>query len=60
VPTYEFVNKKTGKIEEHMMSVSAYDKFKAENPHLERYYSDAPMFSYTGTKDFSGKTDNTF
>jgi hypothetical protein len=60
VPTYEFVNTKTGKIEEHMMSVSAYDKFKAENPHLERYYSDAPMFSYSGVKDFSGKTDNTF
>ena len=61
MPTYEFVNTKTKKIEEHTMSVSAYDDFKADNPHLERYYSDAPMFSYTGTGDLAGKkTDNTW
>ncbi len=61
MPTYEFVNTKTQKIEEHTMSVSAYDSFKADNPHLERYYSDAPMFSYTGGGDFAGKkTDNTW
>lgn len=60
MPTYEFLNKKTKKIEEHMMSIAAYDQFKADNPHLERYYSDAPLFSYSGTKDFNGKTDNTF
>ena len=61
MPTYEFVNKKTKKIEEHIMSVSAYDQFKEDNPHLERYYSDAPLFSYTGTGDLAGKkTDNTW
>ena len=61
MPTYEFVNKKTKKLEEHTMSVSAYDAFKENNPHLERYYSDAPMFSYTGGGDFAGKkTDNTW
>jgi hypothetical protein len=61
MPTYEFVNTKTKQIEEHTMSVSAYDAFKADNPHLERYYSDAPMFSYTGGGDFAGKkTDNTW
>ena len=61
MPTYEFVNTKTKKIEEHTMSISAYDEFKAGNPHLERYYSDAPMFSYTGGGDFAGKkTDNTW
>jgi hypothetical protein len=55
------LNKKTGKIEEHIMSVSAYDDFKVDNPHLERYYSDAPLFSYSGTGDLSGKkTDNTW
>jgi hypothetical protein len=43
------------------MSVSAYDQFKADNPHLERYYSEAPLFSYTGTGDLAGKkTDNTW
>lgn len=61
MPTYEFVNTKTKKIEEHTMSVSAYDQFKADNPHLERYYSDAPSFSYSGTGDLAGKkTDNTW
>lgn len=61
MPTYEFVNTKTNKIEEHIMSVSAYDQFKADNPHLERYYSDAPLFSYSGTGDLAGKkTDNTW
>jgi hypothetical protein len=61
MPSYEFLNTKTNKIEEHVMSISAYDSFKADNPHLERYYSDAPMFSYSGTGDLSGKkTDNTW
>ena len=61
MPTYEFVNKKTGKVEEHLISISAYDQFKADNPHLERYYSEAPGFSYSGTGDMAGKkTDNTW
>jgi hypothetical protein len=61
MPTYEFVNTKTGKIEEHLISISAYDSFKAENPHLERYYSEPPLYSYSGVGDFAGKkTDNTW
>ena len=61
MPTYEFVNTKTGRLEEHVMSISAYDQFKLDNPHLERYYSDAPVFSYSGTGDLAGKkTDNTW
>lgn len=61
MPTYEFINRKTKKLEEHVMSVSAYDEFKENNPHLERYIGDAPLFSYSGTGDFAGKkTDNTW
>ena len=61
MPTYEFINKKTKKLEEHIMSMSAYDEFKKNNPHLERYIGDAPLFSYSGTGDFAGKkTDNTW
>lgn len=61
MPTYEFLNKKTKKIEEHVMSMSAYDEFKEKNPHLERYIGDAPLFSYSGTGDMTGKkTDNTW
>lgn len=61
MPIYEFLNTKTKKIEEHTMSISVYDQFKEQNPHLERYYSDAPLFSYSGTGDMAGKkTDNTW
>jgi hypothetical protein len=61
MPTYEFVNTKTGKLEEHFMSISAYDSFKENNPHLERYIESAPLFSYSGTGDMAGKkTDNTW
>ena len=59
--TYEFVNTKTKKIEEHTMPMSAYDDFKAKNPHLGRYYSEPPLYSYSGMGDFAGKkTDNTW
>ena len=61
MPIYEFLNTKTKAIEEHTMSVTAYDSFKVENPHLERYYSEAPLFSYSGIGDMAGKkTDNTW
>jgi hypothetical protein len=42
------------------MSVSEYDDFKLANPHLERYFEEAPSLSYSGTKDLRSKTDNTW
>ena len=42
MPTYTFINKNTGEIVEHFMSISALDGFKAANPHLERYMADTP------------------
>jgi hypothetical protein len=61
MPTYEFLNNKTGKLEEYMMSIKVYDAFKDNNPHLQRYYGEPPMFSYNGTGDMAGKkTDNTW
>ena len=39
MPTYEFMNKQTGVVEEHIMSYKALDQFKEDNPHLERYFS---------------------
>jgi hypothetical protein len=36
---YTFLNKNTNEIEEHTMRLSEYDKFKEDNPHLERYFS---------------------
>lgn len=58
--TYTFRNTKTGKIEEHVMSMSVYDDFKKDNPHLERYYDTAPIVSFGGVGDNISKTDNTF
>jgi len=60
MPTYTFKNIKTKKIEDHIMSVATYDEFKENNTHLERYFNEAPPFSYSGTKGFAGKTDNTW
>jgi hypothetical protein len=61
VPTYEFLNKKTGEIEEHVMSYKVYDDFVKENNHLERYIGSPPLHSYSGVGDFAGKkTDNTW
>jgi len=51
MPTYEFINKKTKKLEEHTMSVSLYDECKEKNPHLERYIGNAPLFSYNGAEN---------
>jgi len=37
------LNKETNEIEEHTMRISQYDKFKEQNPHLERYIDEAPI-----------------
>ena len=34
MPTYDFLNKETGDLEEHFMSYKDLDKFKENNPHL--------------------------
>ena len=36
---YPFFNKNTGEVEEHTMRLAEYDDFKANNPHLERYFA---------------------
>lgn len=58
--TYTFRNTKTGKIEEHVMSMNAYDDFKKNNPHLDRYFDEAPIVAYMGVGDNISKTDDTF
>lgn len=60
MPTYEFLNKKTKQIEEHVMSMSAYDDFVKDNPHLERYHNTAPMLMHHTTASDGIKTDNTW
>jgi hypothetical protein len=61
---YTFMNTTTGNIEEHTMRLSEYDKFKEDNPHLERYFTpeqcpglgDGMRMDTTGT----GNADSTF
>ena len=39
MPSYDFLNKNTGEVEEHRMSYTVLDQFKLDNPHLEQYHS---------------------
>jgi len=50
MPLYDFKNKETGKIEEHMMKYSDKEQFLKDNPHLESGTWTAPGFSYNGFK----------
>ena len=38
MPTYKFRNTETGEVTEHVMRIAALDKFKEDNPTLERYF----------------------
>lgn len=40
MPTYTFRNKETNEIVEHVCKMSELDKFKEDNPHLERAFVD--------------------
>lgn len=39
MPIYELRDKNTGEIFEKLMSISAYEQYLKENPHIERYFS---------------------
>ena len=64
MPSYDFVNKETGEREEHRMSYTVLDQFKADNPHLEMHifaenfpvYSDGMRLSVPGV----GMGDSSF
>ena len=64
MPTYQFVNKNNGEVEDHTMRIAELDEFKANNPHLERYFcpenlpgfGDGSRMNTPGT----GKADSTF
>ena len=42
MPLYDFLNTKTGEYEEHTIRLSELDKFKEDNPHLEKVIIQAP------------------
>ena len=49
MPIYEYQDKNTGEVISKMIKLADVDQFKADNPHLERYYSRAPL-TISGTK----------
>jgi len=55
MPMYEFINTETEEVFDKMLSLSEYDKYLEDNPHIKRYYSSAPSFSYNGFKSKESK-----
>lgn len=51
---YDFINRDTGEITERVMSMSEYDKFMADNPHLERYYGNQVINFYEAAPKIDG------
>ena len=49
MPTYDFINKKTGEITELTMSMTALDKYKEDNPDMERYFGNLATSAVQGT-----------
>ena len=49
MPIYEFKNNETDEIVDIKLSISEYDQFLVDNPHLTRYYSSSPGL-VSGTK----------
>jgi len=48
MPMYDFQNKETGDYEEHNVSLSEYDNFIKDNPHLKRVILKAPGLTSSG------------
>ena len=57
MPTYEFLNNKTGEVEEHFMSYTKLDEFKENNPHLKQQISSPNIVGGFGDRV---KTDGGF
>ena len=45
MPTYEFRNKETGEVTEHIMRIAEREQFILDNPHLEQTITSAPAFA---------------
>jgi hypothetical protein len=64
MPTYQFLNKETKEVEEHVMSYTKLDDFKLNNPQLERYFcpENLPIFSdgIRMSVPGAGRPDSTF
>tara|TARA_B100000287_G_C20554416_1_gene749812 strand:- start:378 stop:608 length:231 start_codon:yes stop_codon:yes gene_type:complete len=58
MPNYDFKNTETGEIIEVCMSIHDLDKYKEENPHMERYFGNqVPKTMYGKPKQSDGFKD---
>tara|TARA_E500000331_G_C17081853_1_gene637264 strand:+ start:633 stop:863 length:231 start_codon:yes stop_codon:yes gene_type:complete len=58
MPNYDFKNTETGEITEVFMSIYDLDKYKEENPHMERYFGNqVPKTMYGKPKQSDGFKD---
>lgn len=57
MPTYELYDTKKKKVFDVWMSISEYEQFLKNNPHIIRYFDTAPAFTMDGKsfKDVPGK-----
>ena len=58
MPSYDFENKETGEVEEHLLKISEYDQFLKDNPHLKRVYLTAPGIDFDGNKSILQRAGN--
>jgi hypothetical protein len=45
MPTYDFRNKETGEVTEHIMRIAEKEQFLIDNPQLEQTITTAPAFA---------------
>ena len=55
MPLYDFKNKETDELEEHMVKISEYDQFLLDNPHLHRVYTKVAALNYSAGPDMLTK-----
>lgn len=61
MPTYAFLNRKTGDVVQKVMKISELDAFKREHPHLETYIGEAvPFGDGMRMSNSVAKPDSTF
>lgn len=54
MPMYDFYNKETGEVTEHRIALSELDKFKEDNPNLERYLGNQTLHWQEGGLKIDG------
>ena len=55
MPAYDFDNKETWEVEEHIMKISEYDQFLEDNPQLKRVYLTPLNIDSDGGKTVLGR-----